>query len=194
MSPGQCPRRFDAARTEPLTPTEVVHEQEPDQRRCRTGGQAAAVFGSVSCGQTAGVHTSEQGGQRAAIVKRVFDDVLNQGRYELFAGSYDTAFVKHVNGRTFNLQEEIEQAKGTRAMANDLNMTVDHLMEEGDFVAVRYTARGSNSGVYGGVAGTKFVLSGATFYRFSGSKIVEEWTFYDELELRRQFGIPPSGK
>jgi len=153
-----------------------------------------AIVASVSCSQTANVRAAADVRQRAAVVQRVFDEVLNQGRYELFADSYDATFVKHVNDQRYNLKEEIEQAKGTRAMATDLVMTIDNLIVDGDFVAVQYTGRGTNSGAFGGTAGKKFALSGATVYRFKGSKIVEEWTYYDGLELRKQLGLATSSK
>jgi hypothetical protein len=85
-----------------------------------------------------------------AIARRVFDEVLNQGRYELFDTRYDPNFRKHVDGRTFALAQEREQAKSTRAIASDLVMIVDTLIAGGDFVAIRYRGTGTNDGPFGG--------------------------------------------
>ncbi len=134
--------------------------------------------------------------EHKAIVLRVFDEVLNQGRYELFSERYDPTFVKHVDGATFSLSEEMAQAKGTRALASDLVVTVDRIAAEGDLVAVAYTGRGTNDGAYGGVppTGKAFVMAGATVYRFQEGRIVEEWTYYNELELLRQLGLSTPGR
>lgn len=127
------------------------------------------------------------------VVQRVFDEILNQGRYALFDEVYSASFVKHVDGRRRNLAEEIEDAKFTRGLAADLVVTVDALIAEGDSVAARYTGRGTNTGPLGGMAATgkRFVVHGMTVYRFSGGKIVEEWTVYNEADLMRQLGVMP---
>jgi steroid delta-isomerase-like uncharacterized protein len=130
------------------------------------------------------------------IAQRVFDEVLNQGRYELFAEAYDTGFVKHVDGRSYRREDEIAQAKATRAVASDLVMTVDHMIAEGDRVAVQYTGRGTQDGAWGQVppTGKPFVLSGVTVYRFAADRIVEEWSYYNELDALRQLELAPGGR
>jgi len=132
--------------------------------------------------------------QRKATVQRVFDEVLNQGRFELFYEAYGPDFVKHVDSRTYSLQEEIAQARATRATASDLIMTVDHLVAEGDWVVVQWTGRGTQDGPWGRVpaTGKSFALSGVTAYRFEGERIVEEWTYYNALAALRQLGLAPT--
>ena len=129
--------------------------------------------------------------QNKRIVQRVFDEVLNQGRYELFDEAYAPDFVKHVDGKSESLAEEREDAKGTRAISSDLVMTVDAMVAESDKVAVLYSGRGTHDGPLGDVpaTGRAFVLTGMTLYRFAGGKVVEEWTVYNELEMLRQIGL-----
>jgi steroid delta-isomerase-like uncharacterized protein len=132
--------------------------------------------------------------ENKALVRRVFDDILNQGRYEVFEQFYDPAFVKHVGQHVENLAEEVRDAKAMRAGASDLVMTVDFMVAQEDLVAVLYTGRGTNDGPFRGMppTGRKLVLSGMSLYRVSKGRIAEEWTFYDELDLLRQLGYADS--
>lgn len=135
-------------------------------------------------------------GRHKATVRRVFDEALNQGRYDVFAEAYDSSFIKHVNGRSYTLREEVAQAKATHEQASDLVMTVDTLITEGDLIVVQWTGRGTNDRPYRGLAptGKRFVMPGVTVYRFAGNRIVEEWTYYNELDVLRQLGLMPGGQ
>lgn len=130
-----------------------------------------------------------------AMAQRVFDDILNKGKYELFAEMYTKDFVKHVDRRDYTLEQEIMAAKSMRVAMSDLVMTVDSMTAEGDRVAILYTGRGTNDGPlpYGGVpaTGRKLVVSGTTIYRFAQGKVAEEWTAYNDLEILRQLGLYP---
>jgi len=146
---------------------------------------AAGMAALPGCASVAPVEHNKR------IVQRVFDEVLNQGRYQLFDDAYAANFAKHVDGRTETLAEEREDAKGTRAIASDLVMTVDAMVAENDKVAVLYTGRGTHDGPLGNTpaTGRRFILTGMTLYRFADGKIVEEWTVYNELEMLRQMGL-----
>ena len=127
------------------------------------------------------------------MTQRVFVEVLNQGRLQLFDEIYSPDFVKHVDGRTRTLAQERLDTQSTRAALSDLVVTVDALIAERDKVAVLYTGRGTNTGPISGLPpkGHHLEISGMTVYRFAGGKIVEEWTVYNELEILRQMGHYP---
>jgi steroid delta-isomerase-like uncharacterized protein len=129
-----------------------------------------------------------------ALARRVFAEILNKGKYEVFEEIYARGFVKHVEKRDYTLAQEIEAAKAMRAQSSDLVMTIDQMIAEDDKVAILYTGRGTNTGPYRGMppTGKKVVVSGATIYRFSNGKIAEEWTVYNEMEILRQLGYAPA--
>ena len=131
-----------------------------------------------------------------ALARRVFDEVLNKGDFRAFGEIYSPDFVKNPNGAHRTLAQEIQDARSTRAGSSDLVMTIDDMIAEGDRVAVLYTGRGTHDGPVGGVppTGRRFNLSGVTVFRFSGGKIVEETTIYNELEFLRQIGVMPGRK
>ena len=157
----------------------------------RWGSIGLLVFCAFGLAQGGGAAAGDNAAsENKSLVRRVFDEILNQGRYEVFDQIYDPAFVKHVGQHVENLAEEVRDAKGTRAGASDLVTTVDFMVAEGDLVAVLYTGRGTNDGPFQNLppTGRKVVLSGMTQYRIAKGRIAEEWTFYNELDILRQLG------
>jgi len=79
----------------------------------------------------------------------------------------------------------------------DLHFTIDDMVAEGDKVAVRLTATGTNKGVFKGIPPTnkKVTVSMIQIDRVAGGKFVEGWSRYDTLGLMQQLGlIPTPGK
>jgi predicted ester cyclase len=126
-----------------------------------------------------------------ATARRVYEEGLNQGRFEV---PYTPDFVGHGGGRTFTRDEGLAEARGFRAAFPDLAFTVDHAVAEGDLVAVRWTARGTNTGEGNGIpaTGRRVQVSGTALFRFEDGAIAEEWTAGDTLGLMRQLGLLPA--
>jgi predicted ester cyclase len=66
---------------------------------------------------------------------------------------------------------------------------------EGDLVSIRWEGRGRHTGELMGIAptGNDIVVSGQTFARVQGGKIVEDWTNWDTLGMLQQLGAIPTG-
>ncbi|MFL5885046.1 MAG: ester cyclase, partial [Thermoleophilaceae bacterium] len=62
-----------------------------------------------------------------------------------------------------------------------LEIKVDEPVVEGDRVASRWTARGTNRG-------RQVALRGITISRFEEGKIIEDWGYSDTVDLLRQLG------
>ncbi len=126
-----------------------------------------------------------------SIVRRVYEEGLSQGIFEV---PYTDDFVGHGGGTTtFTHAQGIAEATGWRSAFPDLRVEVDLLIAEGDFVTVRWTARGTNSGTGQGIPATgRWVqTSGTTIFRLAKGKIAEEWTAGDALGLLKQLGLLP---
>ena len=123
-----------------------------------------------------------------AVAKRVYEEGLSRGVFEV---PYTDDFVGHGGAMTFTHEDGLKEAKGWRSAFPDLNVSVDLIVAEGDFVAVRWTARGTNTGAGNGIpaTGKKVQVSGTTIFRFAGGKIAEEWTSGDALGLLKQLGL-----
>ncbi len=104
---------------------------------------------------------------------------------ELHAGS-----AGEVRGRR-QVQQVIE---AWRAAFPDVRSTVEEQIAEGDRVVTRWTARGTHTGDFQGMAptGKSFTLTGITIERVVDGKIAEVWVNRDDLGLLSQLGALPA--
>ena len=123
-----------------------------------------------------------------SITRRVYEEGLNQGRFDV---PYRADFVGHGGRATFTHAAGMAEAKGWRDAFPDLKITVDKQVAEGDLVAVRWTARGTNTGTGNGIPATGRAVqtTGTTLFRLADGQIAEEWTCADSLGLMRQLGL-----
>jgi steroid delta-isomerase-like uncharacterized protein len=91
--------------------------------------------------------------------------------------------------------EEVRGVEGLKALVEsyrnavpDLRVTIEHQFSEGDYVATRWTARGTHEGELMGVpaTGRDVTLTGITVSRCQDGKIVEEWEVSDVFGLLHQ--------
>jgi predicted ester cyclase len=76
----------------------------------------------------------------------------------------------------------------------DTRFTIDDQFAEGDQVATRWTARGTHQGEIGGISptGKEVTVTGLTFSRFEGGKVIEDWVTWDTLGMLVQLGAVPA--
>lgn len=72
----------------------------------------------------------------------------------------------------------------------DINFAVEQQVAEGDTVVTRWTARGTHRGKFMGVppSGRRIEVSGMSMDRISEDRIVENWNYWEALEMMRQIG------
>jgi predicted ester cyclase len=72
----------------------------------------------------------------------------------------------------------------------DLELVVEHLIADGDFVAIRVTGRGTHSAVWRGLqpTGKTWEATCNAHYRVSNGKIVDFWVNWDWLSIMQQLG------
>jgi steroid delta-isomerase-like uncharacterized protein len=72
-------------------------------------------------------------------------------------------------------------------------ITVDDQIAEGDIVATRWTARGTNTGELMGMppTGKQVTLTGITYGRIEDGKAREAWLIWDTLAMMQQLGAVP---
>ena len=73
---------------------------------------------------------------------------------------------------------------------NDLHITVEDLIEEGDRVVARWTLRGTLTGDTLGVpaTGKSVTMAGVSIARFANGQVIESWNVFDTLHMHRQLG------
>ena len=134
--------------------------------------------------------------ENKALVRRFFDEMLNQGNTdvgdELFAvDAVDHAgFPGQVAGR-----EGFKQAvRMVYAAFPDIHYTAEDMIAEGDRVATRWSLRGTHMGEFLGIppTGKQVTVTGINVLRFAGGQIVECWETWDQFGLRQQLGLLPA--
>jgi len=73
-----------------------------------------------------------------------------------------------------------------------IELTVDEMIAEGDFVAVRFTERGKSAGSFRGqpVTGQPYQIVAMEWFELFGGKILHRWGARDSASQMRQMGLP----
>jgi steroid delta-isomerase-like uncharacterized protein len=133
---------------------------------------------------------ASQEAMNKAIAGRVFEEIFNQGKFQVADEIYAKDFVNHGINRDFDLQEDQAAVHAEKKAFPDLKMTVILTAAEGDLVTVVWVYRGTHTGAayYGLPAmGVKLELRGITVWRIVDGKIREEWTSFDLMQAAGQF-------
>ena len=133
-------------------------------------------------------------GRNKAVARRVFDEIFNQGKYEVADEIYAPDFVNHGFSTDVGLKEDQAAARGWREAMPDIKVTVKMMIADGDLVTVLWTAEGTNTGEGNGLpaTGKKVKGRGITIWRIVDGKIREEWSEFDQLRLMKQLGLFPT--
>jgi steroid delta-isomerase-like uncharacterized protein len=119
-----------------------------------------------------------------AIAARVFEEIFNQGRFEVANEIYSPDFQNHGLHKVYDLKTDQEAVHAEKKAFPDLRMQVERLIAEGDWVTALWTFRGTHTGGgYGGLpaTGTPIEMRGITIWRIVDGKIRDEWSSFDEL-------------
>jgi steroid delta-isomerase-like uncharacterized protein len=126
-------------------------------------------------------------------VLRFYEEVWNKGSTDVALDVFADDYVRHDLRPT----KALPGAEGQRRIAEDfrsafpdLTFNVDLVLAEGDLVAARWTARGTNTGMWGDMAptGKSATFSGVNIFRFAHGKVIEIWNHRDDLGLMQQLG------
>ena len=129
--------------------------------------------------------------------RRILEEIFGAGKYDLAdellqakAIGHDPALPRPVQGP----EGLKESARAYRAAFPDLKLTVEDVVGDGDLVATRWSAHGTQKGELFGIAATgkEATVTGITIDRYSGGKLAESWTNWDTLGLLQQLGAVPT--
>jgi predicted ester cyclase len=76
----------------------------------------------------------------------------------------------------------------------DMHYTIEDLFGADDRVAVRWTARGTNTGPLAGAAptGKAVAVSAVYIFRVEQGRLAEAWGDFDALGMQQQLGLLPT--
>jgi len=125
------------------------------------------------------------------VVRRFIDEVFNHGNLSALRELIAPEHVSHeLIGDHYGPEGVRIDAAEYRAAFPDLHIEIEDLVGEGDRVVRRFTATGTHTGPFMGVAATgrAVVVTGIGIDRVVDGKLIESWVHLDALGLLRQIG------
>jgi len=127
------------------------------------------------------------------LVRRFYEEVWNRGNVDIVDRVFADDYVRHDCRPS---QAEPGPAGQKRIAADfrrafpDLRFDIEMIIAEGDLVAARWTAEGTNSGPWGRqpATGRRARFSGVNIFRIQDGKVAEIWNHRDDLGLMEQLG------
>jgi len=125
-------------------------------------------------------------------------EIVNEGRLDVADEIVAPGFRLHSPTRTepFHGPEEFKQfVTGLREGFPDLKITIDTVIGEGDFVAIRSHVAGTHLGTYRGIPPTGRPIAQTQLHMFhvADGHIQETWHEIDGLGILQQLGVFPPG-
>lgn len=136
------------------------------------------------------------------LVRRFVEDMWNAGNLDVADEVLAANYVEHPSSPDESRDDEPTGPDGMKQFVRmfkgafpDMEFTIDHMVAEGDKVAVQLTGRGTHKGDLRDLAptGKRVTIGGAAIHRIEDNKIVETYQVVDRLSLREQLGAPQMG-
>jgi steroid delta-isomerase-like uncharacterized protein len=128
------------------------------------------------------------------LVVRFYEEVWARGNVDFAAEVFADDYVRHDLRPTQAAPGAAGQAsiaKQFRQAFPDLRWSIDLVLAENDLVAARWTASGTHTGTWAGLAptGRRAEFSAVNIFRFGeDGKVAEIWNHRDDLGLMEQLG------
>ncbi len=136
------------------------------------------------------------GEENKVLLRRYIEEVLNQGNIDAVDKFFAADCVDHTAppGTAPGANGIRQLLTVTLAAFSNIHATIEDIIAEENKVVTRFTARGTHTGEFLGIAptGKEVSLMQISIDRISGGKIVEHWGLADQMALMQQLGFAPS--
>ncbi len=130
--------------------------------------------------------------QNQAVLRRVIEEVFDQGHYDVLDALVAPNYQEHQFGLQKTLDGFKQDIQHLRAAFPDIHHTIEDMVADGDKVWMRMTAQGTNTGPFiGPPTGKAMTITVIDVCRFENGKIVEHWGVPDQFALMAQLGLLP---
>jgi len=134
--------------------------------------------------------------QNKSIVYRWVEAAWNKGDFSMADQLYPSEYLLHDTSAPVPFQGPSGLGgfiSAFRTAMPDLHMTIVQIVAEGDMVAWRFRAQGTQTGALGPIpaTGRAVDITGEVFSRFSNGRWVEDYSNADQFTMLRQLGIIP---
>jgi steroid delta-isomerase-like uncharacterized protein len=129
----------------------------------------------------------------AGIVRRLYEEYLNQNRPELLPSLVSENVVLHSATEERGIAAYAALTDRLRVAFHEMHFTLLDLIACGDRVAVRWTMDATHGGPLVGIpaTGKRVEQRANVIYRLEDGKIAEIWAQMDQVGMLRQLGIDP---
>ena len=113
-----------------------------------------------------------------ALVRRYYDEVLNQRRLQVFDELASSNFVSYLtSGDYINLQAYKQAIAGSLAAMPDLQVSIQDQIAEGEKVVTRWMVKGTPQVEFAGIkpTGKAVTITAIHIHRVQDGKLVEHW-------------------
>jgi predicted ester cyclase len=127
------------------------------------------------------------------VIRRMFDEVINQGKVELVDELFDPDFVSETPQGTLDREGFRQYVLGWRAGFPDVHCEVGDLVEEGDRVAWSIRAVGTHTGDFMGIpaTGRSIDFDSLNIAELRNGRGYRHKVVMDTLKLMTQLGVVP---
>jgi predicted ester cyclase len=132
------------------------------------------------------------------LVRRFIEEMINGNNLALVDELFTPGYVDRTPGAPpvppgpAGMRDTVNIFRA--AFPNDMHYTIEDLFGAGDRVAVRWTARGTNTGPLMGLppTGKQVAVSAVYIFRVEDGKLAEAWGDFDALGMQQQLGLLPA--
>ena len=113
-----------------------------------------------------------------ALVRRYYEEVLNQGQLQVFDDLADSSFVSYLpDGKGIGSDIYKQTIAGTLAVIAGLNVTIEDQIAEDDKVVTRWKAKGTPQSEFAGIKpnGKPITVTAIHIHRVQNGKLIEHW-------------------
>jgi len=129
------------------------------------------------------------------LLGRYYEEVLMQGRLDVLDTIARADYVEHnpFPGHGQGL-EGLRQRVNTLRTGLKQQFTLEHLIAEGDKVAVLWTTRGTQVGEFLGLppSGKSYTIQGVDIHQLRDGRMAEHWDVVDMYGFLIQIGVVPA--
>ncbi|WP_326672548.1 flavin reductase [Streptomyces canus] len=130
---------------------------------------------------------------RSSRIRSAWRAAWDQGHLDVLDDLLSPSYVRR-RGPASVTQDRDQLKDSIRAVREafpDLRTEIEDIVEDGDRLAIRWRSTGRHTGDFLGVppTGKPVEVSGATFARFEGPSVAEEWVTFDSRQLLEALGI-----
>ena len=133
--------------------------------------------------------------QNKALVRRIFEEGLNQNKPAVFDELIAPSYVNHDLPAPAPGVEGFKMVIGLFLSAfPDMRVTLEEELAEGNMVTTRGYFTGTHKGDFQGIppTGKQVNVKYIDIWRVENGKLVENWVRLDELGMMQQLGIIPA--